>query len=55
MKYNTGDWIKNLRQKGLIPPLSEVEVVNLDAPLTLTEIKETLIKCSKNESLIMTD
>ncbi|MCP4500758.1 MAG: hypothetical protein GY822_12425, partial [Deltaproteobacteria bacterium] len=30
-KCKTGDWIKNLRQKGLIPQLSEVEVVNLDA------------------------
>ena len=49
-KCKTGDWIKNLRQKGLIPQLSEVEVVNLDAPLTLTELKETLLKCAKNKS-----
>ena len=39
-----------MRQKGLIPQLSEVEVVNLDAPLTLTELKETLLKCAKNKS-----
>ena len=49
----TGDWIKNLRQKGLIPQLSEVEVVNLDAPLTLTELKETLLKCAKINPLKM--
>ena len=28
----TGVWIKNLRQKGLIPQLSESEVAKLDAP-----------------------
>ena len=46
----TGDWIKHLRQKDLIPQLSEVEVVNLDAPLTVTQLKETLLKCAKNKS-----
>ena len=46
----TGVWIKNLRQKGLIPQLSEVEIAKLDAPLTLTDLKETLLKCAKNKS-----
>ena len=42
----TGVWIKNLRQKGLIPQLSEVEIAKLDAPLTLTDLQETLLKCA---------
>ena len=33
-RCHTGDWIKNLRSKGLVPQLSEEETLQLDAPLT---------------------
>ena len=49
-RCHTGNWIKNLKQEGLVPQLSEEENLNLDAPLTKNELKLTLEKCAKNKS-----
>jgi len=49
-RCHTGNWIKNLKQEGLVPQLSEEENLHLDAPLTKNELKLTLEKCAKNKS-----
>ena len=46
----TGNWIQKLRKNGLIPQLPEEEVTHLDAPITLSELKDILEKCAKNKS-----
>ena len=47
-KCSTGTWIKNLKQLHLVPQISEDEYIDLDAPLTLEELKYILEKCAKN-------
>ena len=49
-KCSKGTWIKNLKQLHLVPQISEDEYIDLDAPLTLEELKYILEKCAKNKS-----
>jgi len=49
-RCQTGDWINNLRSKGLVPQLSEEETLQLDAPITKKELLEILKKCANNKS-----
>ena len=46
----SGDWTKYLKQKGLVPQLSEEQCNDLEAPLTRQNLRETVDKCGKNKS-----
>ena len=50
INVSTGNWIKDMKCKGLIPQLSEESFQDLDAPLDMEELKKTLEKCSENKS-----
>ena len=49
-KSSTGDWIKNLKQKDLIPQLSSEKNSELSKEIGIEKFGETIKNCAKNKS-----